>query len=322
MIEEVASNIYRIVVPLPVPVIGSMNSYVITDPGRNLIVDPGMAHTLCREAMQTSLEDLGLDLERTDFFMTHHHADHFGLVSQFMTEKSVIYINDEEAAAIGRIASHANADIVHFARMMGFSDTTSQGIASVMSGDECRAREAWPFRYVKEGETIERGGYSFRCMITPGHSSAHTCLYEQDRKILIAGDSISPVLQFLSDRANPLLDHMNSLNRLYQLDIKLVLPGHRSIFRDGKRRIGRLKAHHNEKVEAVLSTLSDCSRNSYQVAASMQRAIGDSVSWETLPLLEKFFLTRDCFAHLRYLGTKGLLQEAVQEQGIIYSPRE
>ena len=70
MIEELASNIFRIVVPLPVPVISSMNAYVITDPARHLIVDPGMAHTLCFDAMQMAVKELGLDLGRTDFFMT------------------------------------------------------------------------------------------------------------------------------------------------------------------------------------------------------------------------------------------------------------
>jgi glyoxylase-like metal-dependent hydrolase (beta-lactamase superfamily II) len=90
VIQEIAANIYRIEVPLPIPVVGSMNSYIITDPDRNLIVDPGMARTLCYGAMRAALNELGIDLRSTDFFMTHHHLDHFCLVSELMTDGSVI----------------------------------------------------------------------------------------------------------------------------------------------------------------------------------------------------------------------------------------
>jgi glyoxylase-like metal-dependent hydrolase (beta-lactamase superfamily II) len=61
-ISEVAPGIFRIVVQLPIPEVGSMNSYVIVDGDRNLIVDPGMAHPACYELMEKAIEDLGLDL--------------------------------------------------------------------------------------------------------------------------------------------------------------------------------------------------------------------------------------------------------------------
>jgi glyoxylase-like metal-dependent hydrolase (beta-lactamase superfamily II) len=54
-ISEVAPGIFRIVVQLPIPEVGSMNSYVIVDADRNLIVDPGMAHPACYELMEKAI---------------------------------------------------------------------------------------------------------------------------------------------------------------------------------------------------------------------------------------------------------------------------
>jgi glyoxylase-like metal-dependent hydrolase (beta-lactamase superfamily II) len=193
MIEEVVENVYRIIVPLPIPVVGSMNCYVIADHDRNLIVDPGMAHELCFDAVKAAVNELGLDLDKTDYFMTHHHLDHFGLVSRIMADRSVINIHRVEAGLIERIASRAIlADLTHLLRVMGFPEEDPEKVLSELLGEEYRARNPWPFRYVDEGDTIEKGGMRFQCLVTPGHSVAHVCLYEGDLGILLSGDAVSP----------------------------------------------------------------------------------------------------------------------------------
>lgn len=319
MIEEVSDNIYKIVVPLPPTVLGSMNSYVITGPDRNLIVDPGQACTLSFEAMQLALNKLGVDLGRTDFFITHHHPDHFSLVSHFMTDGSVIYINRLEANLVESIASgSALIDLGHLFETIGFPGKNPVELMPELAGEAYRARQYWPFHYVGEGDAIENDGYRFRCIVTPGHSMAHTCLYEPGRKILLAGDAISPVLQFYSKRANPLADCLTSFNRLYQMYIDLVLPGHRSTFKDCKKRINQLKTHYEEKLEAVFMALADSRKYSYQVAANIWQGATDDESWNTLPLLQQFFFARDCFAHLRYLEVKGRVREELQNRRIQY----
>jgi glyoxylase-like metal-dependent hydrolase (beta-lactamase superfamily II) len=319
MIEEVSENIYRIVLPLPPTVVGSMNSYIFIDPARNLIVDPGQAHSLSFEAMRVALNRLGVDLRQTDFFVTHHHPDHFSLVSEFMTNGSVIYINRLEADLVEKIASgSALIDLAHLFDIMGFPEKDPVKLMPEMAGEAYRARQCWPFRYLGEGDVIENGGWRFRCIVTPGHSLAHTCLYELDRKILCAGDAVSPVLQFYSDRANPLADCLMSLDRLYQMHIDLVLPGHHSPFKDCRKRIDRLKAHFKEKLETVFTALTEGGQDCYQAAAKIWRSTTDDESWDKLPPLQKFLFARDCFAHLRYLEVEGRVREERQDQRIRY----
>ena len=71
MIEEIASDFYRIEIPLPETQLKSVNSYVIRDTERNLIIDTGMYNDECFNAMQTALKKLDVDLKKTDFFITH-----------------------------------------------------------------------------------------------------------------------------------------------------------------------------------------------------------------------------------------------------------
>ena len=38
--------------------------------------------------MQTGLAELSIDLDRTDIFITHLHADHFGLVNKLARDSN------------------------------------------------------------------------------------------------------------------------------------------------------------------------------------------------------------------------------------------
>jgi len=80
MIEEISANLYKIEIPLPGSPLKALNSYVIRNTERNLIVDTGWNQKECLRTMQAGLKELGIDAGKTDFFITHLHADHFGLV--------------------------------------------------------------------------------------------------------------------------------------------------------------------------------------------------------------------------------------------------
>ena len=65
------------------------------------------------------------------------------------------------------------------------------------------------------------------------------CLYEPNKKILVSGDhilnNITPNIQLWSDRWNPLKEYLTSLDKVYEFDIELVLPGHREHFQELQR---------------------------------------------------------------------------------------
>jgi glyoxylase-like metal-dependent hydrolase (beta-lactamase superfamily II) len=317
-ISEVAPGLFRIVVPIPIPGIETMNAYVIVDGDRNLIVDPGMAYPAGCEIMEKSIEDLGLDLGRTDFFITHHHLDHFSAVSRFLSETSHIFISKPEAEFIGRIASEeVTADMAAFFEMLGFPEKDLMNVVSQFYRSEYR-QGPWPFHYVADGAVMVRGRYHFTCLANPGHSIAHSCLYEPNCNLLISGDQITAGVQFLLDRANPLADHFHSLDRLWELDVKLTLPGHGSPFGNHRRRIDLLRAHHQGRLDAACAALGEDGKDAYAVTIALDGLLSDRDALDSLSPVMRFIHTRHTFACLQHLTAQGRARKEYHKNRILF----
>lgn len=323
MVEEVLPNLYKIEVPLPKNPLKALNSYVIKAPERNMIIDTGLNHEKCKSVLCSGLRVLGVDFEKTDFFITHLHADHMGLVASLVSETSKIYFNRLDAELIS--CGGRWDDMRNFICKNGFPENELKEVFENHPGYKYGATGQLDFHIVKEGDVINIGNYLFRCVETPGHTRGHMCLYEPTKKILISGDhilyDITPNISLWSDGENPLNNYLMSLGKIYELDVQLVLPGHRRIFKDCKERIRELKHHHQVRTEEVLSILLEQGRmDAYQVASRMSWEIAYD-SWDLFPATQKWFATGEAIAHLKYLEEKGMIQREVQEQKIVFSLR-
>ena len=320
MIEEILANLYRIEIPLPKNPLKALNSYVIRNTGRNLIVDTGWDQKECMDAMQAGLGALGVDLRKTDFFITHLHADHLGLLSRLATETSTIYFNQPEAERIKSV--NRWNEFVDFARMNGFPEDELQAALHSHPGYKYGLKGDLPFRIVKEGDTISIGDFVFKCVETPGHTMGHMCLYESNKKIFVAGDhilnDITPNIQLWSDGWDPLKEYLASLDKVYELDIELVLPGHRSIFRNCKERIQELKDHHQKRFDEIISILEKVRKNAFQVASQMSWDVIYE-AWDTFPVSQKWFATGEAIAHLKYLEGRERTRREMDGQKIVFS---
>ena len=113
-------------------------------------------------------------------------------------------------------------------------------------------------------------------------------------------------IQCWSDEQNPLQDYLASLDKVNDMEIDLVLPGHRRLITDHRTRIAELKEHHERRLREVLSILGDDQQTAYQVASQMTWDL-DCDSWEEFPRAQKWFATGEAIAHLRYLERKGFI---------------
>lgn len=323
MIEEILTNLYKIEIPLPGNPLMALNSYVIKASERSLIVDTGMNREECLKEMEAALSEIGIDLRKTDFFITHMHTDHIGLVSSLVTNGSRLYFNERDVDGIQFFDRHQD-DFMHLARINGFPENELQTLISNHPGHKYRPRGHLVFTFLKEDDTISVGNYVFRCVETPGHSKGHMCLYEPNRKVFIAGDhilnGITPIIQLWSDEWNPLKEYLASLDKVYGLDIELVLPGHRGVFKNYRERINELKYHHQNRLDEVRSLLEKGSRNAYQTASRMNWDVDTEYSsWDRFPALQKCFATGEAIAHLKYLEEKEIIRKETKGKEIIYS---
>lgn len=312
VIEEVLPHFYRVEIPLPNNPLKQTNSYIIKDGKRNLIIDTGMNRKECKSAMTSALRQLNVNLDETDFFITHLHVDHLGLVGEMATKSSTVYFNQPDAAVIDHKDLWQLA--IAFAEQHGFPESILQSAVEMHPANKYRPKDYFTFTILKEGDAVTAGDYHFGCVETPGHTPGHLCLYEAERKILVSGDhilgDITPNISEWFGLENPLQQYMQNLDKVYELEINLVLPGHRDTFADCRKRIHELKEHHRHRLEEVLQILkSDGLSSAFHVASKMSWDI-IAENWELFPLMQKWFATGEAVSHLRYLE----LEEAVKSE--------
>jgi len=324
MIEQILPNLFTIEVPLPGSPLKAVNSYIIKADGRSLIIDTGMNREECLTVLSAGLKELDVDLTKADFFITHMHADHSGLISTLAAETSTIYFGETDAPSGAMAAKHNYFEqIPQIARMQGFPEDELQKAIKNHPGYKYSARGHLEFHFVRDGDIISVGDYSFKCIATPGHTNGHMCLYEPYKKILVAGDhiliDITPNISLWSEGdENPLGDYLASLDKVYDLDVELVLPGHRRRFENHKQRIDELKKHHETRANEVLSILKQGSQHAYQVASQMTWDMSYE-HWHEFPPSQKWFATGEALAHLKYLEEEGEIRRETHNQTVLFS---
>jgi len=325
MFEQILPDLYRIEIPLPKSPLKALNSYLIKGQGRFLIIDTGMNREECMRPMLSSLEKLDVDLNKTDFFITHLHADHLGLVGSLATETSKVYFSEVEASVIDSGSERPEERFQRFSafyRSHGFPEDEMKKALQNHPGFRYSPRRRLDFCVVKEGDTIDIGDYSFRCIETPGHSPGHMCLYEANKKILVSGDhiliDITPNITCWPELENALKEYLASLEKVYPLDVNLVLPGHRSIWNDHRRRITELQEHHKNRLTEALSALKEGDKTAWEVAPYITWDI-DCTSWEEFPPVQKWFAIGETIAHLNYLEAEGRIRSKAEDNKVLFS---
>jgi len=322
--EEITANLYRIEIPLPRSPLKSLNSYLIKGEGRFLLVDTGMNRDECLSEMSAALTSLNVDLAKTDFFITHLHVDHLGLAERLVTGTSTVYFNRVEASMVSQGSK----------REAGWTKTDAAFLANGFPADELKVSVArhprahfgltrhMDFHILREGYRLSVGDYAFECIETPGHSPGHICLYEPVKKILIAGDhilfDITPNITYWFNLENPLQAYLASLRKVYDFDIALVLPGHRRIMGDHRKRIRELEEHHRSRLNEVVAALRDGAKTAFQVTPYLTWDI-EFQSWAQFPAQQKWFAFGETLAHLKYLEAEGTIQSNIEGDQTVYS---
>lgn len=312
---------YRVEIPIPENPLGTSNSYLIKGPEKNLMIDTGLNEPESMEVMTAALDRLDVDLTTTDFFITHLHPDHFGLVSRLAVQTARVYLHQQEMGWFD--VKNRLDDFFRFARRNGFLADELNSDSRKSSVFENSLNRNLGFHFLKEDDTIKVGDFLFRCVETPGHTRGHLCLFEPTRKIFLAGDhllpTISPVLEFMEVEGwEPLKAYLASIEKLRRVDIELVLPGHGGPFRRHRDRIDELKTHHDRRLKEVVSLMKQGHRTAFQLASQMTWNIKHD-SWDLFPLFEKIIAVGETVAHLAYLEKNGQVRSRKKGDHIVYS---
>lgn len=317
-VTQVDRDLYCIELPLPKNPLKSINSYLLAGEGRWLIIDTGMNRPECKEVLMPALADLGVDLAKADIFVTHLHADHFGLIGDLATDTSYCYLGRYDFE-IKKAKQHWEV-LYGLLAENGFPEDVLRESLSRHPGVVYNTSRMPVLTSVTDGQVIRVGDFNLRCIETPGHSPGHMCLYDAERKIFFSGDhilfDITPNISFWPEMKDSLRSYLSSLDKVAGLDVKSVYPGHRSPWHDHRERIQQLKEHHRHRLDEALSAVKKGNRTAYAVAPYITWKI-EYTRWEDFPVAQQFFAVGETLAHLHYLENDGIIK-SYKDNGQVY----
>lgn len=191
------------------------NQYVVGRTGGVIVIDVALGADSNLDGIIEQAEAMGAK-KIEKILLTHIHSDHCG---------GALALKKRSGAKIG----------IHRSR------------AGYLGGED--------FQY-GDGDRIVFEGGELKVLHTPGHESGHCCFYESTDRVLFSGDHI---MGFGTSVIRPpdgdMTDYLRSLERLLEIDISLILPGHGPLVGRPEAKIKEYIDHRLMREQQVIESL-------------------------------------------------------------------
>jgi len=312
-VTEVAPNVLRVQLPIQMPGLGHVNTYVLVDARGIALMDPGVPGADCWAALVDRLASVGLAVgDVHTVFITHGHIDHWGLAARLARESR----HDVELITHEAFASHwrrgegedlflVDVDIDDIPIDNPFIGETPWGrVWGPPPGVEPMEFERpQTTRYVRDGEAVRLAGREMWVVHSPGHTLDHICLSDPSEGVLFSGDhvlpTITPHISGLGSGRDPLDLFEESLVKVGGMDgVRLALPAHGDPFTDLRGRTEAIRAHHVERLLKLRDLSQDLGPTTVE---EFSHHLFRQDHWG--PMAEA-----ETFAHLEHLRLAGLAE--------------
>ncbi len=331
-----AARIHALAVPTPF-LVGPVNCYLIEDEPLTL-VDTGPRTGESLDALERSLRELGHRVEDLGLIViTHQHMDHLGLL------ETLVGRSGAEVAALDLLVGYladfdagARADdefSVAVMRRHGVAPEVVDALGSVGAAFRSFGSGGRVTVPLRDGGALTLRDRTLTALHRPGHSPSDTLLWDERRRILIAGDhllariSSNPLLSrplpapgegpsrpgaepgegryraggaLFADRPHALLSYVESLGRTRELPAELVLGGHGPPVVDHVRLIDERLRLHDRRAARLLAMLADGPQTAYDLARRM---------WGNVAVTQAYLTLSEVIGHLDMLIADGRVRE-------------
>ncbi|MGE6629421.1 MBL fold metallo-hydrolase [Bacillus sp. NPDC077027] len=309
-------EIIQISIPTPYAV-GDVHSYLIKGDVLTL-VDCGPLTDEAKMALVKQLKEHQLTLQDIDqVVLTHHHADHVGLLDMM---KPTVHV-------AGHLLNerYISRDPHFQSRQIEFMNDYFKLLGVPLHKGECERIVKQSYTYsctahldevLKEGDRM-RGHEHFKVLETPGHAQSHISFIDESSGVLIGGDlllatiSSNPLMEAPVEgeaRAKSLIQYKQSLSRLLTLPVQTIFPGHGQLITSHDQLIQERFIKQQKRADTIYQLLKKQEMTAFHLCRTL------------FPILyeEALFLTMsETVGQLDVLLESGLIQE-VEKNGILY----
>ena len=195
------------------------NTYLVGGGSRPFLLDTGSGVPAYMPLLEQALErECGTDAPG-DLLVTHVHADHIG------------------------------------------------GAPNVLAryGKRAVAKHPWPGRDerfeleltpIRAGDVFRGDGVTLRAIHTPGHAQDHICFYLEEERALFTGDVVLGAgTTVIPLDGGDMADYLASLERMLELELARIYPGHGPLIADPKAKLREYIAHRLERERQIVAAV-------------------------------------------------------------------
>lgn len=314
---NIIEGVYRFKIEVPYDV-KFVCVYLFKLGNKNILVDAGLDFRQWSKAFFALLEKARISMSEIDYcIISHHHLDHIGLLKKFKQKNPQMQILMH--AVTNKImqresdGSELKTDAEQIMKRM-----VKFGLSEVIGKKMMRWFSMWPKlrkyyapdKIFHDGDEIQIGKSKIKIIWTPGHSLGHICVFDPVHEHLFAGDHIlsritphignfhvDTLLEEQFNFENILAHYLKSLDRIDNLNPKIIFPAHQDVIYNPHERILEIKDHHQNRLNEISRIIKDTPMTPFEIS---QIHFGTD-----LDPINAFLALNETVSHLIYLEHQG-----------------
>jgi len=313
------AGIHLMAVPTPF-LVGRVNCYLIEDDPLTL-VDTGPNSGKSLDELEQALAELGHRIEDLGLIViTHQHMDHLGLLEIIARRSGAeVAALDVLGPYLENFSASASADDEFSMAVMRRHGVPAElATALQMVGGAFRAfgSSGRVTRPLRQGTELTLRDRTLAVLHRPGHSPSDTVFWDEQRRILLAGDHLlsrissnplisrplagEPAGATAADRPHALVQYMDSLRQTREMPAELVLGGHGPPVTDHAALIDERFRMSERRAGKVQRLLEPGPQTAYDIASQM---------WGNVAVTQAFLTISEVLGHLDLLIADGRAAE-------------
>jgi glyoxylase-like metal-dependent hydrolase (beta-lactamase superfamily II) len=315
-------GIHRISMPIPfLEAGGPVNAYAIEDrDGGLLLFDSGLGAPPAEAAMAAGLARIGRsprDVSR--IVVSHGHIDHYGGTVTLLEQAGrpvPVHAHPRDipkmAEGYPRWKDQLPAYGAFFLRLGVPIEVQLEASRQVGEGFS-KARRIPRVEPLDLGEVLRMKHVTLEPLHMPGHTPGLLCLYDREHRLVLSDDHLlehvspNPLIELGPDGEEgwrPLVAYVESIGRLRELEVDLVLPGHATPFGEHRGVIDRLLGFYGKRQQRIRDELGKGPLTGWEVTTRL---------FPRAPASAMFLTASEALANLEVLEARGEVSREIEK---------